>query len=346
MGHLCIFYSSKTSIYAFEYTNLMKAFITGGTGFIGSHLVDSLIADPVWSEVKCLVRSSEKWLEGKKYQKIHGDLYSIKAIDEALRDVDVIFHIAAIVKAPTQKEFDYANVEATETLLRIAQKNGVKKIVVLSSLAAAGPSNGKPRVETDPMKPVSMYGISKMKMENLIYELAGPELSATILRPPAVYGPREDQIFTLFKMMSKGIAPIVGDGEHPRLSIVYVEDVIQGLVKAAKHNKTGVNTYFISGTDDANWNQIKDIVCTVLGNKVTSVRIKPEWVKRIAGVVETTASFFGSYPVINREKANEMVLEWTCSHEKAAAELQYSPKFSLEEGISRTLRWYKKHNWL
>jgi dihydroflavonol-4-reductase len=63
-------------------------------------------------------------------------------------------------------------------------------------------------------------------------------------------------------------------------------------------------------------------------------------------VVETTATFFGTYPVINREKANEMVLEWTCSSKKAEKELNYKPEYTLEEGISRTLRWYKQHGWL
>jgi dihydroflavonol-4-reductase len=324
----------------------MKAFVTGGTGFIGSHLTDALIENPEWDEVKCLVRSSEKWLEDKYYTKVNGDLHSIKVIDEAIEDVDIIFHIAAIVKAPTQNELDFSNVGATENLVRLAKKKGIPKMVILSSLAASGPSNGTPRTESDPLEPVSMYGKSKKKMEEMVHELADDNISITILRPPAVYGPREDQIYTLFKMMSKGIAPIVGDGEHPRLSIIYVEDLIHAILKAAQQKEKGVHTYFVSGDRDTNWNQIKDIVTTVLNRKVASVKIKPGWVKKIAGAVETTASFFGIYPVINREKANEMVLEWTCSHQKAIKELHYQPEYSLEEGISRTLRWYKQHKWL
>ncbi len=324
----------------------MKAFVTGGTGFIGSHLADSLTEHSDWDEVKCLVRSREKWLEGKTYTKVAGDLHSIKTIEEAIEGVDTIFHIAAIVKAPTQKEFDFANVEATENLVRIAKKKGVPKMVILSSLAASGPSSGTPRTETDPLKPVSMYGKSKKKMEEMVHELAGNDLSVTILRPPVVYGPREEQIYTLFKMMNKGIAPIVGDGEHPRLSILYVQDLIQAILKAAQQKEKGVYTYFVSGDRDTNWNQIRDIVTTVLNRKVASVKINPGWVKKIAGAVETTASFFGIYPVINREKATEMVLEWTCSPQKAIHELHYQPEYSLEEGISRTLRWYKQHKWL
>lgn len=324
----------------------MKAFVTGGTGFIGSHLADYLIDDDAWGTVKCLVRSDEKWLEGKSYKKISGDLDSIKTIERALEDTDVVFHLAAIVKAPSQKEFIHANVEATENLLRLAQRNGVKKMVILSSLAAAGPSNGEPLREDDEMDPVSTYGKSKKQMEEMIHDLADNDMSITILRPPAVYGPREDQIFTLFKMMSKGIAPIVGDGENPKLSLLYVQDLVQAIIKAAKQTEKGVNTYFVGGDRITNWNEIKDIVSTVLGKKSITLKIKPDWVKKIAGAVETTSALFGSYPVLNREKANEMILTWTCSHDKAAKELSYKPEFTLEEGISRTLRWYKKHNWL
>ncbi len=324
----------------------MNVFVTGGTGFIGSHVVDHLIGDDQTDEIKCLVRSEEKWLEGKSYQKVSGDLHSIRAIEKALEDIDTIVHLAGVVKAPSQKEFDFANVEATEHLIRLANRSGVKKMVILSSLAAAGPSNGKPKTEKSPMKPVSMYGRSKKKMEEMVHKIADPELSITILRPPAVYGPREDQIYTLFNMMNKGIAPMVGDGDKPELSIIYVQDLIQAIDKSINQDKKGVHTYFVSGDEVTSWNRINDIVQTVLGKKNIPIHIKPEWVKKIAGVVETTATFFGSYPVVNREKAKEMILEWTCDHTKAKKELNYQPQFSLEEGISRTLRWYKKHNWL
>jgi dihydroflavonol-4-reductase len=324
----------------------MNVFVTGGTGFIGSHLVDALIDHKSYDTVKCLVRNNEKWLKDVNYRKVSGDLHSIKTIREELGGVDIIFHLAGVVKAPTQKEFDYANVESTENLIRLAQKTGVKKLVILSSLAAAGPSNGTPLTEQNPMKPVSKYGESKKRMEEMIHKVADPDLSITILRPPAVYGPREDQIYTLFKMMKYGIAPIVGDGNHPELSIVYVNDVVQGILKAAEQKTPGIHTYYISGEEIANWNKIRDIVTTVLGKRSLPVRLNPDWVKKIADVVETTATFFGTYPVINREKANEMVLEWTCSSKKAEKELNYKPEYTLEEGISRTLRWYKQHGWL
>lgn len=292
------------------------------------------------------MRSKEKWLKGKEYTRINGDLGSIKVIERALKGVDVIFHNAAIVKAPSQAEFDHANVDATENIIHLAKKSGVKKLVILSSLAASGPSSGTPRLESDPMEPVSMYGESKKKMEQMIHREANSDLSVTIIRPPAVYGPREEQIFTLFKMMNMGIAPIVGDGEDPKISLLHVDDLIQAILLAADQKKAGIHTYFVSGDRDTNWNEISEIVKTVLGKKLTTVKLRPAWVKNIAGIIETTASFFGTYPVINREKANEMVLEWTCSHQKATDELHYKPDYTLEEGISRTIRWYKKHNWL
>ena len=324
----------------------MKAFVTGGTGFIGSHLADRLIEADRFTEVRCLVRSSEKWLSGKKYTRFKGDLDDLPVLQKALEDVDVVFHLAGLVMAPNYAELKHANVDATENLVRSAQKAGVKKIVVLSSLAAVGPSENGPKKESDAMKPVSNYGRSKKEMEKLIHSIAADDVSITILRPPAVYGPREDQIYSFFKMADKRICPIIGDGQRPRISMVYVADVIQGILKAGKQTDPGVHTYFISGPQIYTWQQIRETTNKVLGKKTLPLYIKPGLVRKLAKVFEKAASFFGTYPVFNREKANEMILEWTCSNEKAKKELGYQPEYSLGEGISRTIHWYQKHHWL
>ncbi|MEX2600326.1 MAG: NAD-dependent epimerase/dehydratase family protein [Balneolaceae bacterium] len=324
----------------------MKAFVTGGTGFIGSHLTDALIGDERWDEIRCLVRTREKWLSGKSYQRIDGDLHNLPVLREALKGVDVVFHLAAIVKAPSEKEFYRGNVEATENLIRTARKAGVQKIITLSSLAAAGPSRQKPLREEDEMNPVSLYGESKKRMEEVIREITGPTQTVTILRPPAVYGPREDQIYTWFKLANKRIAPIIGNGDKPQLSMIYISDLIRGILSAVERNRPGSDTFYITGPNLCTWDQIKRITEKVLGKRSLPLYIQPGLVKKIAGFVETTASYFGSYPVLNREKANELVLEWTCSGEKAEQILGFTPEVSLEEGISRTLHWYKKHHWL
>lgn len=324
----------------------MKAFVTGGTGFIGSHLVDTLIAHDDYSEVRCLVRNNEKWLKGKNYTKIKGDLDDLAVLKKAVDGADVIFHLAGLVMAPTYQDFEHANVDATENLLRIAQKQGIGKMVVLSSLAAAGPSQGRPVTEEDPMNPVSMYGKSKKQMEEMIHRISDDDTSITILRPPAVYGPREDQIYSFFKAVSKRVCPIIGDGEHPKISLVYVTDVVQAILKAAEQTETGVHTYFITGKKVHTWNEIRGTATKVLGKKSIPIYIKPKFVKKIAGLFEKTASFFGTYPVINREKAKEMILEWTCSSEKAEKELGYEPKYTIAEGIARTIHWYQLHHWL
>ncbi|WP_138430501.1 NAD-dependent epimerase/dehydratase family protein [Fodinibius saliphilus] len=324
----------------------MKAFVTGGTGFIGSHLADHLIESNKYSEVRCLIRSNEKWLKGKHFKRINGDLDDLAVLKKAVEGVDVIFHIAGRVKAPTYADLAHANVEATENLLRIAQKEGVPKIVVLSSLAAVGPSKNEPISEDAPMNPISNYGKSKKQMELVIHDIANEETSITILRPPAVYGPREDQIYSFFKMADKRICPIIGDGKRPRISMIYVGDVVNGILDAVKQQEKGVFTYFISDDNIHTWDEIRGTTAKVLGKKSVPIYIKPKFVKNIAKTVEKAASFFGIYPVLNREKAKELILEWTCSSEKAKNELGFHPEYSLGEGISRTIHWYQRHHWL
>ncbi len=324
----------------------MTAFVTGGTGFIGSHLVDNLLGEYRSDQVRCLVRNHDRWLTGKSVTRVHSDLFNLSDMRRALQGVEIVYHIAGMVKAPSERELLHANVEATETLIRLAAKSGVKKVIVLSSLAAVGPSNGSPVTETVPMNPISSYGRSKMKMEEMIRSLDLPDMTITILRPPAVYGPREEQIYTWFKLLNKRFSPVIGDGTSPRLSMIYVSDLIRGIRLAEKIEQPGVYTFFLTGPEIVNWNQIRKIGSKVLGKRSIPLYIRPNWVSKIAGAVESTASLFGAYPAFNREKAREMVHEWTCSSRKAETELGYRPEVDLEEGISRTIHWYKKHHWL
>ena len=324
----------------------MKAFVTGGTGFIGSHLADALLDHSDYSEVRCLIRNDRKWLKDKDITPVRGDLDDLPMLREAMRDADVTFHIAGRVMAPTYRELEHANVDATENVLRVAQKAGVPRVIILSSLAAVGPSNGRPATEEDPLKPVSNYGRSKKQMEMRIREIADDKTAITILRPPAVYGPREDQIYSFFKMADNRICPIIGNGEKPKISMVYVSDVVQGILKAAKKTAPGIRTYFLTDNTPHTWNEIRNITTRVLDKKNIPIYVKPGFVQKIAGTIEKAASFFGIYPVLNREKAKEMILEWTCSSKKASNELGYTPRYTLEEGISRTIHWYQRHHWL
>ena len=325
----------------------MRAFVTGGTGFVGSHLVEALLASSTYKEVRCLVRKNEKWLSGKTYTRINGNLFDLKTIADALENVDVIFHVAGLVRAQSSKEFKKANVEATEHLIRMAQKKNITNIIVLSSLAAVGPSDETPLTENDLCKPISRYGKSKMEMENSIKRIVKENDSIKIIRPPAVYGPRETDIFTMFKTMKMGIFPMVGNGNHPKISMVYVLDLVEGILKSAFETNPGIHTFFMGGNSDRySWNEIRIVSNSAFKKNTIPIKLKPIWVKKIATLVEGIASLFGKYPVLNKEKANEMSHEWVCSSVKAKEILHYSPSTSLEKGITETIEWYKNHNWL
>jgi len=324
---------------------LMKAFITGGTGFIGSHLTDRLLKNPD-NEISCLVRSNEKWLTNKSVKKVKGDLFDYEVIKNALNGVDVVFHLAALVKAPNWQTFEAANVDATETIVRLAQKAGVKKVVILSSLAASGPSNGVPLTEDSPLKPVSMYGKSKKVMEERIQTLLNDSTAITTIIPPAVYGPREENIHSFFKSAAKGICPIIGNGVNPRVSMIHVQDLISGILAATNYDHDGYERFFISSELTYNWKEIMHATSLALQKKLLPIYVKPSIVRQIGAFVESIGSLVGKYPILNREKAVELSLEWTCSTIKAQELLGYRQQISLEEGIADTIKWYKQHHWL
>jgi len=324
----------------------MKVFVTGGTGFIGSHLVDYLSNDPLFGEIRCLVRNDRKWLADKPVEFVKGDLHSLPVLKKAVEGVDVVFHLAALTKARSMKTLERLNVDATEHLVRLSLKAGVKHIVVLSSLAATGPSFSRPVNENDPLMPISKYGKSKMQMEQRIQELDTKEARITVMRPPAVYGPRDTQIYSFFKIASFGICPVVGDGLHPKISLMYVKDVVQALIKAIAVESPGYHPYFIAGEKDYTWDEIKTTTEKALQKKVAKIPVSSKWLKNIGTVAEKAGNLFGFHPDLNREKANEMIMEWTCSTQKARKELDFKPEYTLQEGFNTTIRWYQRNHWL
>ena len=201
----------------------MKALVTGATGFVGSHLVDKLIEKNY--EVYCLKRktSSTKWLDGKNVKYVEGDLFSNDALESCIKDMDYVFHVAGVVKAKNKEGFYHGNSDSTKNLLEIAYKvnPGLKKFIFVSSLAACGPAKtDKPVDESTVPDPITTYGLSKLKAEEEVFKYRD-KFPISIVRPPAVFGPRDTEILIYFKTFSKGLNSVIGfDAKY--LSLVYV----------------------------------------------------------------------------------------------------------------------------
>jgi dihydroflavonol-4-reductase len=327
------------------------AFVTGGTGFVGSHLVEELLRRGF--EVRTLVRKEPKWLERLPVSLVRGDLFDEAALRAGMAGADLIFHVAGLTRARTQEELDRANVDGTVNVLAAAREAApdVQRVVVTSSLAAVGPSpveDGVPRAvtEADPLRPISQYGISKARMEEIIRERF-EDLPLVIARPPAVYGPREADIYTIIRTAAKQrLFPIVSNGGHQSLSLVHVRDLVAGLAEAAEAEGTAGRTYFLGSEEAYAWDEVRDVVLKALGVRALKLNVPPALVTPVGTVVELAGRLVGTYPALNREKAREAREAWICSVDRARADFGYRQRVGLREGMEGTIAWYRAEGWL
>ncbi|MDX1531739.1 MAG: NAD-dependent epimerase/dehydratase family protein [Rhodothermales bacterium] len=329
----------------------MQAFVTGGTGFVGSHLVEELLRRG-FAEVRCLVRSEPKWLSEVERRPavrfVRGDLFSPEALREGVAGADHVYHVAGLTRAETQEALDRANVEGTLNLLGAVEAAApdVRKVLVTSSLAAVGPSDGKALTEDAPLRPLSRYGRSKAKMEEAVRERFA-NFPFVIARPSAVYGPREADIFTMIEAADRRrVFPIVGQGRRPQLSLVHVRDVVRGMADAASAEGTAGRTYFLGSEIYYAWEQVRNAVLEALGHGALKVNVPRTLVTPVGAVVEGVGRLVGAYPPLNREKAREAKHEWLCSVERAKRDFDYRQTVGLREGMAETVRWYRERGWL
>ncbi len=321
----------------------MKALVTGATGFIGSHLVEELIKKGYG--VTCLVRQTShlKWIEGLEVDVLYGDCEDEGSLGQIPQDLDYVFHLAGLTKARRNEDFFCVNVEGTRNLLRavMARAPGVRRFIYLSSLAAAGPSrNGSPVNESSEPRPVSSYGKSKLESEGVIMTQKNA-LPVTIIRPPAVYGPRDRDFYVFFRMIKKGFYPYWGKCYY---SLLYVDDLVRGVIMAAEAKGAEGGMYFLSDGQIYSNEDIVNEIANVLDARVVKMRIPRPFLTVLVKISEKMAR---EVSIINKDKLKELkYFHWTCDSSKAGKDFEFVPKVSIKEGIKWTADWYRIHQWL
>lgn len=326
----------------------VNALVTGSTGFIGSHLVERLLAKNY--TIRCLVRrsSDRTWLEGKPVELVFGDLFDHTALRQAVTGVDYVYHSAGVTKAKKKEDYYRGNATGTHNILEAVSEHNprLKRFVHISSQAAVGPSESKtPITEEAPAHPLTTYGKSKWNAEQECHAAAS-KIPITICRPPAVYGPRDKDVFEFFNTMSKGLQPMVGFSEK-FVSLIHVADLVRGFVLAGESEKAAGQTYFISSNEAYGWKEVGEVTRAVMNTRALRIRIPAFGVYTVAAFAEFFSLFSAKPALINFEKARDMVQDyWTCDSSKARRDFGYEQQVSLENGIRETVNWYKNHGWL
>ncbi len=314
--------------------------VTGGTGFIGSHLLDRLSA--LGQPARCLLRRTavpRRLPAG--VEAAYGDLTTGEGVQEAVGGAHTVIHLAGVTKALATRDYYAGNVGATETLLRALAGRTVR-LVHVSSLAAIGPSrDGTPLDEDAQPHPLSHYGKSKLEAERMVRALA-PD--AVIVRPPAVYGPRDTDIFRILKSISRGWMLEIAGG--PRwFSAIYVKDLVEGLLVASR--AAPGRTWFLAHPQPVSWSEFNAAAARIMARRPRVVHVPPLVAYAVGLGAEVWSHVTRQPGIISREKVAEARCRWwTCDTRRAAAELGFEARTPLAAGLAETLAWYKEVAWL
>ncbi len=278
-------------------------------------------------------------------QLAYGDITQPETLEPQLRDVEIVAHVAGIVKAKHPERFYHVNARGTENLLSACDKSGtVRRFVFVSSLAAAGPSKGKPLKEDDPPQPISAYGRSKRDAESAVVRYAA-KFSTQILRPSGVYGPGDKETLTFFEAASRGVRPSLGDPGR-QIQVIYIDDLCDGIIDALRHDLPSAEIYSLAEDHIYFFYELMDNIEAAVGK--TGARIPlPGWLFRSMGAItQTVAPLFNQTPMLTLEKAEEILSAWSVSLDKAKSHFDFSPNIAFPEGARRTVTWYREKGWL
>jgi nucleoside-diphosphate-sugar epimerase len=327
--------------------------ITGSTGFIGSRMVDTLVGQG--RHVRVLLRPESSGVAShqasglvEEFRAAYDDPVSL---GKAVSGVTSIIHLAGVTKAADEAGFFSGNVMPVDNLLEAVRLHnpGLSRFVLVSSLAALGPaSSPSPGVgEADRPQPVSAYGRSKLLGEQAALRHAGT-VPIFIVRPPAVYGPGDRDILDVFTMMKNGYLLSAGSAKRQRFSMIHVDDLIEGILKALFSEKASGETWFLTSPQGYGWDEVIEAARPVLGfRRLWRINLPKPLVFALGTLLGAIAGLTGKPALINRDKARELVQDyWVCNPEKTERDLGFTATIPLNEGITETLKWYQQKGWL
>jgi len=325
---------------------MSKILVTGATGFVGSHLVEALVNRG--EDVHCLVRSNSnlRWLKKLPINLIKGDCTNFSSLKSLPSDVEFVFHLAGLIKAKKKTAFYQVNYQGTVNLIKICliKRWSLKRFIFVSTLAVHGsPSNSVIR-SSDMPNPLTHYAKSKWLAEQALLKVRN-KLHVIIFRPTAVYGPRDRELLGYYRLIKMGWAPILNPSA--RLSLCYILDLIQALIKALKANVPFGSTFLISDGRAYTWSGVVKTVASLLGTSPHFIYFPKRLTSIVAIAAEAVAKISRQPIMFSRDKLKEILQNtWICDISNSIYNLAYQPSYSLKNGMAETISWYKAQGWL
>jgi nucleoside-diphosphate-sugar epimerase len=329
-------------------TNTPSVLITGASGFLGGHLTRMLIERGVTPRV--LMRSENRRIDFPLSQVdlYPGDLRDVKALEQSMAGVEVVYHCAAMVKPSGRKEdFFDVNVQGTEQLLHTARASSVKRFVHVSSVAVYGPGQKTIIREDDEYDPFPQqrgyYAWSKIEADRLALQF-GKEQSfpVTVVRPGIIYGPGAQPFFARLQYNLKGKARFIIGAPNALLPLVFVESVAEALIQAGQQQDNAVHVYNI--VDGAILQE--DLLQRhgeATGKKTRTIYLSPALVSLGARLLESAYALRGKgAPALSRYRIRRACQSLAHDTTKARTELKWRPVVSLPQGLEQTWQWWQQ----
>ena len=326
-----------------------RVLITGASGFVGYHLITAALDSDL--EVFAAVRPSSNvtHLKDLDINYTNLDFSNQEQLTKEITDkkYSYIIHASGITKAKTKTEYDTVNAGYTKNLALAAVASGIsiEKFVFVSSLAAMGPLKDLSGTIQDnsPAQPVTNYGASKLLGEQYLKEIKG--LPLIVIRPTAVYGPREKDIYILLQTINKGLEPYIGSFDQ-QISFIYVKDLAKIIVDSLFSSVTN-KQYNVSDGGVYNRYALAEGVKKAMHKKTFKFHLPVFVVAALASLMEMLYKSSDSSPALNKEKMNELTaINWACSIDNVKRDLGFNPRYNLESGLAETINWYKINKWL